>query len=692
MNKKPALIAALVTIMMLTVLPLAGNGVGGVQTAEAAAPYFSKPAFQRVWLTTDSLVDNGAVSRSFLWGNYIDAGYERYDDAAPIGGQRRWVQYFDKTRMELNNPYGDPNSQYYVSNGLLVVELVSGRRQEGDNRFVDTSNPANNVPVAGDNLAINGDAPTYKTLRVVASYDDASVAANHKANLSGQAVTATLTKNADGSGVVGNNPAMASLAGVNNVYYDGTFGHNVPKVFWDYMNQTGPTFDFGSRTTVNGQKVFDWQYAMGYPIMDPYWTKVKVAGVVQDVMMQCFQRRCLTYTPANPAAYQVEMGNVGQHYFVWRYGANAKMPSSSPINDPILSPLKLPNLSYGINAFLYYQNLDQEKSWLNDLGARWVRVQVRWDEVEDTTRTDDNRFNWTEIDKFINMLYLNNDHILVSVVAAPAAYTVGGSGLPAPDKVSKFTAFMYALATHYKGKVDAYEVWNEENLERESGTGIDPKRYITMLEKAYPTIKQADPSALVVFGALSQTNTNDANVALPDTDFLKAVYAYNGGEVRAYFDVLGMHASGWTNPPDTLWPDKPGPGPGFTTSAEFYFRRIEQERQIMADAGDGAKQVWLTEFGWSSDQNPPAGFEYAEQNTEQQQATYIQQAYQQAQANYPWIGAMFLWNLDYSLKSVPNSVLPNGKNSDNVGFSILRSDGSERPAYNAFKIMAHTAK
>jgi hypothetical protein len=29
----------------------------------------------------------------------------------------------------------------------------------------------------------------------------------------------------------------------------------------------------------------------------------------------------LTYTPSNPAAFRVEMGNVGQHYFRWRYNA-----------------------------------------------------------------------------------------------------------------------------------------------------------------------------------------------------------------------------------------------------------------------------------------------------------------------------------------------------------------------------------
>ena len=61
-------------------------------------------------------------------------------------------------------------------------------------------------------------------------------------------------------------------------------------------------------------------YATGYPITEAYWATVKVAGVAQDVLVQCFERRCLTYTPGNAAGWEVEAGNVGQHYYAWRYG------------------------------------------------------------------------------------------------------------------------------------------------------------------------------------------------------------------------------------------------------------------------------------------------------------------------------------------------------------------------------------
>jgi hypothetical protein len=81
--------------------------------------------------------------------------------------------------------------------------------------------------------------------------------------------------------------------------------------------------------------LFDpWFFATGLPVTEAYWADVKVAGVVQDVLMQCFERRCLTYTPANPAAWRVEMGNVGLHYYTWRYGETPEPPVDEPPDEP----------------------------------------------------------------------------------------------------------------------------------------------------------------------------------------------------------------------------------------------------------------------------------------------------------------------------------------------------------------------
>ena len=82
--------------------------------------------FQRTWARTDKPVADGQVSRTWMWGPeaFTGAIQEPYLES-PSG--KRWVQYFDKSRMEITDPEGgDPASIWYVTNGLLVVELVTG--------------------------------------------------------------------------------------------------------------------------------------------------------------------------------------------------------------------------------------------------------------------------------------------------------------------------------------------------------------------------------------------------------------------------------------------------------------------------------------------------------------------------------------------------------------------------------------
>jgi hypothetical protein len=56
-------------------------------------------------------------------------------------------------------------------------------------------------------------------------------------------------------------------------------------------------------------------------LTEAYWTSVLVAGMPSQVLVQVFERRVLTYTPSNPVGWTVEAGNVGRHYYQWRYGS-----------------------------------------------------------------------------------------------------------------------------------------------------------------------------------------------------------------------------------------------------------------------------------------------------------------------------------------------------------------------------------
>jgi hypothetical protein len=75
---------------------------------------------------------------------------------------------------------------------------------------------------------------------------------------------------------------------------------------------------------------------MGYPISPAFAANVQVAGKPNvPVIIQAFQRKVLTYTASNPDAFKVEFGNIGQHYYQWRYNgagtATAPPTTSVPI-------------------------------------------------------------------------------------------------------------------------------------------------------------------------------------------------------------------------------------------------------------------------------------------------------------------------------------------------------------------------
>src|SRR5437763_12539389 len=106
---------------LLVIAMLVPAVLGITSTAQAVT---ANQAFNAVWATTDQAVANGSASYSWFWGPETRAQrFEPYDNSP--GGQRE-VRYYDKSRMEINNPAGDPNNIYYVTNGLLTVELVTG--------------------------------------------------------------------------------------------------------------------------------------------------------------------------------------------------------------------------------------------------------------------------------------------------------------------------------------------------------------------------------------------------------------------------------------------------------------------------------------------------------------------------------------------------------------------------------------
>src|SRR3954469_14332040 len=145
-------------------------GLLPLMTAAAAGPTFYDPGFANTWNRADKpLLDlPGGAGRGYTWGPAIEQAAKVTQE--PYNGGQRTVQYFDKARMEVNNPGGNPQDLFYVTTGLLVKELVTGKRQDGDNSF--SQQQPSGVQVAGDTNEFGGNqlAPTYASFRFIGTF------------------------------------------------------------------------------------------------------------------------------------------------------------------------------------------------------------------------------------------------------------------------------------------------------------------------------------------------------------------------------------------------------------------------------------------------------------------------------------------------------------------------------------------
>ncbi len=362
-------------------------------------------------------------------------------------------------------------------------------------------------------------------------------------------------------------------------------------------------------------------------------------------------------------------------------------PTPSPTPTPTLTPTLLPTptptpvragpLQFGVAAHLFYTARRLPLQRAGEAGFTWIRQQIHWKDQEGPP----GHYAWGELPAVIDAVNAAGFRLLITIVRAPAFYSRGTYGMP--DNPERLGNFVEALVRRFPGKIHAIEIWNEQNLAHENGGRVtidDAGRYVELLCAAYPRIKAIDPSIVVLAGAPSSTGITNARIAVDDMVYYSAMYTYRDGIIRDCMDAQAVHPGGAANPPDTLWPINPSTARGWTDHPTFYFRHVENVRRLMVAYGLGDIPIWITEFGWAT-RNTTPGFEYGNQVSFEQQAEYIVGAMRLTEEQYPWVEAMFLWNLNFAiLRARSGQPL-----HEQASFAILNADGSPRPAFLAIQ-------
>jgi hypothetical protein len=313
-------------------------------------------------------------------------------------------------------------------------------------------------------------------------------------------------------------------------------------------------------------------------------------------------------------------------------------PPASPT--PLARLYPLPHLNspeYGAQVFLWwhiiYPGGERDARLVRDLGFSWIKQQFAWRDISNV-RGD---YYWGHTDRIVATAEQLGLQLLVRLDRQPkwaqADPSLRLDNAP-PASLPDFADYCAAVAAHYQGRIAAYEVWNEPNLAREWGNQPpDPAAYVELLKTCYLAIKAADPQAIVISAGLAPTG-NDDETAMRDDKFFQGMYEAGAAP---YFDMLGVHAAGFMNPPERS-PDDTEADAALQVRW-ITFRHVEDIRALMVASGDGDKQIAITEMGWTTDPDNPVYAWYAV--TEEQKADYLVRAYQYAKANWsPWIGLM----------------------------------------------------
>jgi hypothetical protein len=177
-------------------------------------------------------------------------------------------------------------------------------------------------------------------------------------------------------------------------------------------------------------------------------------------------------------------------------------------------------------------------------GAGGNRWELRWDAIERQPGV----FDWAATDAVVAANAAAGLPLLAVLIGTPgwagsaAGAPPGGLDRPPimPDgsvgAENPWAGFVHALAARYRGRIAAYEIWNEPNRnDFWSGT---PAEYYRLLSVAMAAVRHADPAATVVFGGLD---------GYRDTAFLEGVLdAAMADDAppgrRGAFDALAWHA------------------------------------------------------------------------------------------------------------------------------------------------------
>ena len=223
---------------------------------------------------------------------------------------------------------------------------------------------------------------------------------------------------------------------------------------------------------------------------------------------------------------------------------------------------------------------EKENRLLNEMGVSWIRSTFRWDSIQKRTK----QWDFSRWDRFVENAERAGKKVL-AVLAYDVPWIYGKEEKEArrhiePDKIPYFLQYVEGVARRYKGRIHAYEIWNEPNWLFWKGSDED---FFLLAAAAARRIKEVDPHSYLVMGSFWRVPKG----------FIRGMFRAGAFQ---YADAVSFHPYALT--PEGVW---------------ALYDELKGVLQEIGFKGD----IWVTEIGF------PTGGWYLSRVPEEQKPSYV---------------------------------------------------------------------
>jgi hypothetical protein len=216
---------------------------------------------------------------------------------------------------------------------------------------------------------------------------------------------------------------------------------------------------------------------------------------------------------------------------------------------------------FGVNTHRRRNPDDVNVKLVKELGARIVRLDVPWIDVE-----RGGKYDFSPFDHIVHELRESGVTTVLALVYGHPDHSDGfaENGFPLPPKSDEqraaYARFVVAAAARYHGSDIVYEISNEPNLAVFWPPAPDPQAYGALLADAAKALRQADPAATIISGGLANEGDPPGFIhvlaqsgSLDDLDGITFHPYRQDGPENSLYDIGEFEAKGARPKPLPLW-------------------------------------------------------------------------------------------------------------------------------------------